>query len=228
MTPEQLIAFISERKWIAIAAFAIGLIVRLLKSDTKLPIDIPTQYRVWLALGLGAAAGALDKLGNMDGVTWTSAVVQGLTAAVLAILGHATVIESLRGGRELNIPGLIKPGAPPGPGKPITLSPPPPTVNTSIPPVSRAIFAMGACVLASCALFTHDNAPKTILSIKDIACIAEHAFVNDATLNTICDFLTVEQQQAAHQQASAMRTGLTKARATQGDGGACMPDGATP
>ncbi len=123
MDPTDLINLIAQRKWVAVLALAIGLIVRLLKTDTKLPLDVPPQLRVWLALALGAASGAVDKLVEAGSTTWTTALLNGIAAAVLAIVSHNLVIASLRDGKELPIPGLIKPGVAPSPGNPPTIPP---------------------------------------------------------------------------------------------------------
>jgi hypothetical protein len=105
MDPNQLGDLIVQHKWVAVAALVIGLIVRVLKSDTTIPIVVPPLWRSWLALGLGVVSGVLEKVST--GVTWTSAIVDGLVAGVLAIIGHETIIEGLRGGKELPIPGLM-------------------------------------------------------------------------------------------------------------------------
>lgn len=192
MDPQQLIDLVTQKKWIAIAALVIGFVVRLLKSDTKIPVDIPPRYRVWLALALGGAAGALDKLVGQEGVTWTAALVQGLLAAVLAIVGHNVVIDSLRGGKELPVPGLTDTpngGSGSGSGSGSSSgSPKPPT----FPPIAGAMVLV--MMLTNCALFTKENAPKTILTFEQIACIAANAFVDDAVLATVCQLLTGEER----------------------------------
>ncbi|MDQ2668025.1 MAG: hypothetical protein M3Z05_18785 [Gemmatimonadota bacterium] len=232
MSPEQLADLVMQKKWIALMALLIGLVVRLLKSDTKIPIDIPPQYRVWLALGLAPIAGAVDKVAA--GNTWTTAMVEGAIAAVLAIVGHSTVIDSLRGGRELNIPGLIKENVPPGPGKPPTIPPPgpdslTPQLNTPIksnnPPLSFVtplVVLFCGLTFAACQLFTADRAPQTVLDITKIACIAEHLFVNETSLNEICGLFTAQERQAAQQVQKATRAGVARMQAShQVDGGTC-------
>jgi len=110
MDPQQLIQFIIDQKWWAAVALVIGFVVRLIKSDTKLPINIPPQYRIWLAMGLGVVAGVCNKIAS--GTSWKDSLVWGLSAAIAAVLAHEGLIESARGGKELSIPGLmIKPPA---------------------------------------------------------------------------------------------------------------------
>lgn len=133
---DPVLALILAHKWLALAALGIGLVVRLLKSDTKIPIDIPPRLRVWAALGLGIVAGVIDKVAN-GGTPWKDALLWGLSAAITAIVAHATVVDSLRGGREFVVPGLIKPGVPPGPGKPPSIRPPPSSNGDDPPPTTR-------------------------------------------------------------------------------------------
>lgn len=267
MDPQQLSDLIVQKKWIALMALIIGLIVRLLKSDTKIPIDIPPQYRVWLALGLAPIAGAFTKWAA--GTTWTTAMVEGFVAAVFAIVGHNVVIDSMRGGKEFVVPGLTKENTPPGPGKPPSI--PPSAMNEKtmkdaaagkdvdtsglvrsiyrgafsgffIAPTRVVIFAKSpgrkvgigklfaplvlaaSFLLAACHLFTPTELPSTILNIKDIACIIEHAFVDDKTLNTICNLLTAEQQSAGREVAKSHRDSVKRQLATMKaescDGGA--------
>ena len=97
---------VEQHKWIPLAAVIVGLVIRLLKSDTKIPITIPTRARVWLVLALGVVAGTLEKVGT--GGQWTPAIVDGLIAALLAMLGHETIVNSVRGGRDVPLPGLAK------------------------------------------------------------------------------------------------------------------------
>lgn len=233
MDPQQLTDFILQRKWVALAALVIGFIVRLLKSDTKIPIDIPPQWRVWLALGLGAASGVLDKFVEAGNTTWTSALVQGLVAAVVAIISHNVVIDSLNGGKELNVPGLIKPNTPPGPGNPPTLPPPPPPTLPDISTrdssdsnpsgLARLLFVPAMCLmLFACSLFTAKNVQSALDDAK-IACAIENAFLSNEVLDKVCNLLTAEEQAAAHQHAAEHRAGVARAMARQA-AAACVPD----
>lgn len=94
--------------WIGFSALAIGLLVRLLKSDTPLPFTVPAKWRPVLALVLGLLSGVLHALST--GVPWRDALLGGLSAGVAAIVGHDVGIESLRGGVEVGAPK--DPGAP--------------------------------------------------------------------------------------------------------------------
>jgi len=99
MDPKALLALAQQHKWFALAALVIGLVVRLLKSDGPIPINVPAKYRAWLAVGLGIVAGVLDMIGA--GTAWKEALLGGILAAFAAISGHQLVVESLRSGREV-------------------------------------------------------------------------------------------------------------------------------
>lgn len=89
--------------------------------------------------------------------------------------------------------------------------PPPPAGPSKL---AAILFVIGAAALATsveaCALFTPENLPKTELVAKDITCIIEHAFVDDATLNKVCDLLTPARQAAAKEIAAAHREQIAK------------------
>ncbi len=122
MNPDDLVKLITEHKWVGVAAFVIGLLVRLLKSDTVLP-TIQPRYRFWAAMGFGVLSGVLEKVST--GTTWTAALVGGVFSALMAVIGQNAVIESMRAGKELPIlpKSLLIPGASPAPGKPISRAP---------------------------------------------------------------------------------------------------------
>ncbi len=138
----KVVELLRAHAWVPVSAIIIGLVVRLLKSDTKIPIDIPGRYRTPLVYVLALLAGVLEKVAT--GSAWLPALVNGALAGLFAQQGHLLVIDSLRSGKELAIPGLIVPGAAPAPGKPITVRPPP------LPLLVLALFAL---VLAGCSAF---------------------------------------------------------------------------
>src|SRR5690606_41994879 len=102
MNIDDLVAMLAEHRWVAACALVIGAIVRVLKSDSPLPITVPAKWRGWLAIGLGIVAGALEAVAG--GTPWARALAEGLAAAVFAITGHEVVIEKARGGKELPVP----------------------------------------------------------------------------------------------------------------------------
>ncbi len=123
MNEQDLGELVLAHKWMAATAVAIALVIRLLKSDTKIPINVPPRARIWLVLALGVASSVLDKVAT--GTPWTKAIVNGLVGAFIAVIGHETVIASIRSGKEIPVPGLMVPGASPSPGAPPTIPPAP-------------------------------------------------------------------------------------------------------
>ena len=125
-TIDDVLTLAVQHKWIPFAAVIIGGVVRVLKSDSPI-YDVPARWRPWLALALGAVAGVLQAV--MGGATWTKALVDGLSAALIAIAGHDLGVESLRAGKEPFGGSSSQP--PPPPARPA--SPPPlpasPTAN---------------------------------------------------------------------------------------------------
>jgi hypothetical protein len=71
--------------------------------------------------------------------------------------------------------------------------------------IRRAVVAVLLLVLPSCALLTSATSPKGVLAATQIACILQHAFLDDATLDKVCDLLTVEQRLAARAVAISYR-----------------------
>lgn len=106
MTFDSLLALALAHKWVAVASVVIGALVRLAKSDTVLPIDVPAKWRPLFAMGLGVVSGVLEHVAA--GTSWRDAVLGGVVSAVLAILGHEWVVERLLGDRAMPIPGLTR------------------------------------------------------------------------------------------------------------------------
>lgn len=117
---------ISQHKWVALGAVAIGLVIRLLKEDTAIPISIPPRARIWIVLLGGIIYAEIGRVAG--GMPWKQAAAEGLAAALTAVIGHEAVIESARNGKEIPIPGLMK--KPQDPTKPID--------NSGTPPPSPA------------------------------------------------------------------------------------------
>lgn len=100
MTVTEIVDLYNAHQWPVLAALAIGLIVRLVKSGKlTLPVTVPARYRPWLSLGLGAASGVAQAI--VMGTPWRDAIIGGIASGAAAIVGHDTVIESARKGREL-------------------------------------------------------------------------------------------------------------------------------
>lgn len=98
----QVTTLISAHGWLALVALGIGLLVRLSKADVTWFPNVPPQYRAWGAVALGVAAGVVDSL--VKGAPLATALMQGLAAAMMAITGHETIVEGMRGGRDIGVP----------------------------------------------------------------------------------------------------------------------------
>lgn len=103
MTPEQtqLVDLLANNKWLAATALAIGIVVRLMKTDVKFTPSIPPRWRPLVALGLGIVGGVVDAAAR--GTPWRRAVLGGVVAAGVAIATHDVAIASLLNGRELKV-----------------------------------------------------------------------------------------------------------------------------
>lgn len=118
MNIESLVATLGWRGALLCAAsLAVGALVRLLKDDTTLP-TLPKALRPWLSIALGAVAGVLDAV--IGGSSWKSAIAAGAFVGLLPILGHLGIVEWLRGGKELPLPGPITRGPKDPPDEPPT------------------------------------------------------------------------------------------------------------
>ena len=130
LDPEKFARLIEERAWVPIAAVVVVYLLRLVKSDTKLPINIPSGWpRFAVLFLLGFVSGVLEKVASAapgmhyDPKTWTSAIVGGLLTSVIALTMH-NAYESMSGGKELPLPkALLVPGARPSPDKPPSIPP---------------------------------------------------------------------------------------------------------
>lgn len=116
--PQIVVDMVQKRAWLPLGALGVAIVVRLLKTDIRFFPNIPPRLRVWTALGLGQVAGILEAV--IAGKTYKEAIVWGLVQSVIAIIGQNIFIDSLRGGKEIPIPGLTKANVAPSPGKPVT------------------------------------------------------------------------------------------------------------
>ncbi len=215
MDPSQLANLLLQHKWIGATAIGIGLAVRLLKSDSKL-FEMNARLRALLALGLGGASGVIDKLVEAGNTTWTTALVQGGCAALFAIMGHVLVIESMRGGKELPLPGLVKDPPQDPPFTPLGAQ------KTMRDPSERrdpgsfliALFAAVVFCLTACGLTPAQEA-KGVDVLENIGCIIEKAYLPNPLMNATCGLITPAQQATGNAIAAAHRSDVTKQLAAQ-------------
>lgn len=130
LDPQRLTDLVQSRLWVPLASIVLLWLVRLLKSDTKLPIDIPSGWpRFAIVFVLGAISGVLEKVAgevpalHYDKHTWTSAIIGGLVTSATALVLH-NGWENFTKGKELPLPkALLVPGESPSPGKPPSIPP---------------------------------------------------------------------------------------------------------
>ena len=91
-----------EHRYILFFAIVAGSVVAMTKGGwftTWVAIHVPAWARPYLALAVAIAGTASTEI--KAGVDWKRALIDGLYAAALAVLGHQTVVEGMRGGREV-------------------------------------------------------------------------------------------------------------------------------
>ncbi len=174
----ELSELLAAHKWLAVVALVITAVVRLLKSDTPIPITIPAQWRAWLALGLGTAAGVLDAI--VGGSSPLQAILQGLAAAALAITAHDTIVEGLRGGRDWfakKPASSSSGGAASGSGTGTTGS------------AVGIVLAVGLAALVvgppACSPANRDAVKKAV-DIASVACVLLRGAVTDGQVQEVC------------------------------------------
>lgn len=176
----QLIVLLLAHKYIALVALGIGAVVRLLKSDTKIPIDIPANLRPWVALGLGGLAGMFQLVAQ--GSTFKEAAITALSAPVLAIVGHLVGIEWMAGGKEIPIPGLMKASAP--------------VSKRTLGAIVFLVLFVPGCTSQQAAKFV-DSAVEVaddVIKIARVLCLAEHARQAHARAFSVQDACNTEQK----------------------------------
>lgn len=95
---------------LGIAVVVVGAITRLLKSDTKFPIDIPARWQPVIVLVIGQAYAVLQAI--VGGVNWKTAVTSGLQVAFLTMGLFDLVIKALfNGDAPWWLAWLLKPSA---------------------------------------------------------------------------------------------------------------------
>lgn len=141
----DIIPLIQSHAWVPLAALVIGFLVRALKSDAfVLPswAAVAAPYRPLLVLALGVVSGVLDAV--VGGTPWRDAIVGGLLSALMAMIGHTTIVDVLRGGRDIGAP------APPAEKGPLYQPPAPrESEEVTLPKGPRGVARIDA-VLAVC------------------------------------------------------------------------------
>jgi len=129
MDPKPFLDLIAKHEWVGLAALIIGLLVRLMKADSRFPpFAVPARWRPLLAIGLGIASGVLQAAST--GTPWRDAILGGVVSGFVAIAGHETIVGAIRDGKDVALPGLMK--VPPTPDRGPKPEPPTP-VDPSVP-----------------------------------------------------------------------------------------------
>ena len=87
------------------------LIVRYGRDDTKFPIDIPLRLKPWVPIVLSVIAAGLARF--VAGATWPEVVKLGVAGAFGPTAFHQLIVESLRDGHEIPVPGMAASLLPP-------------------------------------------------------------------------------------------------------------------
>lgn len=156
MDSTQLVALAAGHKWLALIALVVGLLVRVFKDDTRIPGVIPKPARPWIALGLGLVLGAVQQ--KIAGASWSDAIVSGALAGLLPIVAHKLGIEWLRDGKEVALPGIMKPSADAASKKNDDHQDPP------IPPVLGALIflTLALGLTAACSSTLRASTPRDV------------------------------------------------------------------
>ena len=116
---QPIYAALIAHQWLIAGALIAGALVALMKqgwASQWLAAKLPAAALPYVALALGVlSVGSADILA---GKTWQQALFDGLSAGVLAVFGHETIVEGIRGGKEI-VPE--KKASPPA-GKPTVTS----------------------------------------------------------------------------------------------------------
>ena len=136
----DILPLLQSHAWVPLAALVIGFLVRALKSDAfVLPswAAVAAPYRPLLVLALGVVSGVLDAV--VAGTPWRDALIGGCLSALMALIGHTTIVDVLRGGRDIGAP------APPAEKGPLYQPPAPrESEEVTLPRGPRGVAAMEA------------------------------------------------------------------------------------
>jgi hypothetical protein len=95
-------AAVAGKQWILLAAILVGAVVAAAKQgwlSAWLAKKLPPSALPYLAIGLGVLGTAATAV--VSGKPLAQALVDGFSAGMAAIVGHETLVEGIRGGKEL-------------------------------------------------------------------------------------------------------------------------------
>lgn len=164
---EQLAAFFVARPWLVAGFLAVYIVTRLLRDDARFLPDLKGTNRMVAAMLLGVAAGVLEKFSS--GVPLKDAAANGFMLGFAAIATHFGLVDILRGGKELPIPGFLQKPDEKKPDEP--QAPSPPNIPTGL-----AIFAVA---LALCCTACGGHKPPTLTAAGQAEADAYDATVEE-------------------------------------------------
>lgn len=127
--PSQVMQWVHAHQWAPLIALAVGLAVRLVKDDgAKLPAPWRVPFGAFVSIAITAS------MSITSGGAWRGVLENALLALVLAITGHETFIEGMRGGVELPMPFLKPPSNNNSSKKDVHEETPPPPPDDKQPP----------------------------------------------------------------------------------------------
>lgn len=161
MDADQLVSFILEKKWLALAILVIGYITRLLSDDSKFPVSVPARFHPLVVTVLGQVLGALMMI--QGGASWKVAVLTGLAVSFCTMGLFDLLVKAIFNGSPpwwIDILALVFPKSSGG-----KLPPPP-----KVPPGLGVLTLLLAFLLTACS-WLNQNA-SIFPTPKMIFCVA--------------------------------------------------------
>lgn len=90
----------SDHLYILVVAIVVGGLVAASKAGWfgDWLAKVPAKARPWMALGMSCLAMVAAQV--QQGVDWRKALLHGVYAAAVAVLGHQTIVEGMMSGKE--------------------------------------------------------------------------------------------------------------------------------
>lgn len=97
----QAFALLKAGGWLPLSVLVVGFVARLLKSDTKIPINIPARWQPFLVLFLGQAAAILTSLEHVGAGLWLPVLAKGLFTALITMGLFDVLVKAVFNGKDL-------------------------------------------------------------------------------------------------------------------------------
>lgn len=183
-------------QWVLFGALLVGLLLAVAKQgwlSARIQAWLPPVALPYYAVGLGILTLMVADI--KSGKTWQQALFDGVAAGIAAVFAHETVIEGLRGGKEI-IPARWPDKTPPAQG-PFRENANPTPPDSKAPPAnmrifSRVIFPFGACIflivswISGCTQQGAKTATTVALDVVQMACIEASQLTTAQEVATAC------------------------------------------